>query len=78
MKKQIKQILENLPKEILDQPRFFAVNEVKEPLTKGWSKPENQKPYNEIQGLVGFDTAGHDVFEDYLFLDFDHIFNAIR
>lgn len=75
MKKQIKQILENLPKEILNQPRFFAVNEVKEPLTKGWSKPENQKPYNEIQGLVGFDTAGHDVFEDYLFLDFDHIFN---
>lgn len=78
MKKTFTQILENLPKEILNQPRFFAVNEVKEPLTKGWSKPENQKPYNEIQGLVGFDTAGHDVFEDYLFLDFDHIFNDDR
>ena len=75
MKKQIKQILENLPQEILDQPRFFSVNEAKEPLAEGWNKPENQKPYNEIQGLVGFDTAGHDVYEDYLFLDFDHIFN---
>lgn len=68
------QQLENLPDDILDQPRFFAVNENKAPLTKGWSNPENQKHYTEIEGYKGFDTAGHDVYEDYLFLDFDHIF----
>lgn len=68
------QQLENLPDEILDQPRFFAVNKAKEPLTKGWSKPDNQKHYTEIEGYKGFDTAGHDRAEDYLFLDFDHIF----
>lgn len=75
MKTTFKQKIENLPKEILDQARFFTVNADKEPTTKGWSKPENQKHYNELEGYVGFDTAGHGVSDDYLFLDFDHIFN---
>ena len=67
------QQLKNLPDEILSQPRFFAVGADKQPLTKGWSKPENQKYVGQIQGLAGFDTAGHGTAEDYLFLDFDHI-----
>lgn len=71
----ISQQLDNLPEEILSQPRFFAVKKNKEPKAKGWSNPKNQKLYSEIQGLVGFDTAGHNVAADYLFLDFDHVLN---
>ena len=70
------QQLENLPQEILEQPRFFAVNPDKTPKTKGWSKPENQKSYTEIQGLTGFDTSGHGKGADYLFLDFDHVLDG--
>lgn len=69
------QQLANLPEEILSQPRFFAVKKNKEPKAKGWSNPKNQKLYSEIQGLAGFDTAGHNVAADYLFLDFDHVLN---
>ena len=72
------QKLKNLPETILSQARFFAVNADKQPTTKGWSNPKNQKLYSEIQGLAGFDTAGHGIAEDYLFLDFDHIFNTDR
>ncbi|MBR0289516.1 MAG: DUF927 domain-containing protein, partial [Selenomonadaceae bacterium] len=71
----ISQQLDNLPEEILSQPRFFAVKKNKEPKAKGWSNPKNQKLYSEIQGLAGFDTAGHNVAADYLFLDFDHVLN---
>ena len=74
----LSQNLKNLPKAILSQARFFAVNADKQPITKGWSNPKNQKLYSEIQGLAGFDTAGHGIAPDYLFLDFDHIFNADR
>ena len=76
MGKIFSQQLNNLPQEILSQPRFFAVKKDKAPKTKGWSKPENQKLYSEIQGLAGFDTAGHGVAADYLFLDFDHVLNG--
>lgn len=69
------QNLKNLPETILSQARFFAVNADKQPIIKGWSNPKNQKLYSEIQGLAGFDTAGHGVAPDYLFLDFDHIFD---
>ena len=72
------QQLKNLPDEILSQPRFFAVGADKQPLTKGWSKPENQKLYSDIKNLAGFDTAGHGIGADYLFLDFDHIFDDNR
>lgn len=71
----VTQQLKNLPEEILAQPRFFAVKKDKAPKTKGWSNPKNQKLYSEIRGLAGFDTAGHDVAADYLFLDFDHVLN---
>lgn len=69
------QILENLPTEILSKPRFFPVGVDKAPRLKDWSKPENQKYCGQLEGYVGFDTAGHGVDVDYLFLDFDHIFN---
>lgn len=73
MTKTLSQKLENLPETILSQARFFAVGADKQPITKGWSNPKNQKFYSEIQGLAGFDTAGHGVADDYLFLDFDHV-----
>ena len=75
MTKTLSQKLENLPETILSQTRFFAVGADKQPITKGWSNPKNQKLYSAIQGLAGFDTAGHRVAPDYLFLDFDHIFD---
>lgn len=74
MKTGLKQALENLPQELLALPRFFRVKANKVPLMKGWSKPENQKLYSELEGYKGFDTAGHGVSADYLFLDYDHIF----
>lgn len=73
MNKTVKQSLENLPDEILALPRFFKVRADKRPLTKGWSNPDNQKLYSEIDGHKGFDTAGHDKGDDFLFLDFDHV-----
>ena len=73
--KSFQQRLENLPDEILKQKRFFEVGADKVPRLKGWSNPDNQKFYTEIEGYKGFDTTGHDRAVDYLFLDFDHIFN---
>lgn len=67
------QQLENLPEELFSSKRFFLVGADKIPLVKGWSNPANQHLCTEIQGLVGFDTCGHDVGDDYLFLDFDHV-----
>lgn len=72
---EFQQHLENLPDELLSQARFFAVNADKTPKIKGWSNPDNQKLYYEIEGLVGFDTCGHDIADDYLLIDCDHIFN---
>lgn len=71
-----KQELKNLPHEILEQPRFFQlIGNDKGDTPKGWNEPKNQKLYTELEGLVGFDTSGHGKAADYLFLDFDHIFN---
>ena len=69
------QDLANLPAEILAQPRFFPVKPNKEPKRKGWSEPRNQNYFNAVEGLAGFDTAGQGKGADYLFLDFDHIFD---
>ena len=76
MAKALLQNLENLSDELLLQPRFFAVGADKQPLTKGWSKSDNQRRCCDVDGLAGFDTAGHDVAPDYLFLDFDHVLDA--
>lgn len=71
-----RQNFDNLPVELTKQPRFFLVGADKVPLIKDWSNPSNQKFCNEIHGFAGFDCTGHGEGDDYLFLDFDHIFNA--
>ena len=69
------QLIQNLPTEILKQPRFFPVARNKAPLIKDWSNPNNQKLFCDIQQdqFAGFDTCGHGRASDYLFLDFDHV-----
>ena len=68
------QHLENLPTELLSQPRFFALlaNDKSKPPT-GWNLPANQKLASALHGVLGFDTSGHDIRTSYLFLDFDHV-----
>ena len=63
----------NLPVELTEQKRFFPVNEKKVPLIKEWSNPDNQKYYQDVKGLAGFDICGHGINDDYLVLDFDHV-----
>ena len=72
---EFEQHLENLPVEILKQPRFFRVKRDKAPYDEGWNVPANQKLYFDIpqDELAGFDTVGHGKATDYLFLDFDHV-----
>ena len=76
-KKQMK--IENLPKEILEQARFFPVYANKTPKIDGWNKPENQMTaYEALRNskLIGMDICGHDVRPDYFFVDFDHVQDA--
>ena len=72
------QNLENLPDEILNQPRFFQTKG-KIPVVKEWQRPKMQRYYNGVKvGLgyfAGFDICGHGDAPDYLVLDFDHIFD---
>ena len=73
MKKQIKQILENLPKEILNLPRFVHTRKTKPKAPyEGWQLPENQKFYNELEKPVGFVAATEDD-NSFVFYDFDHV-----
>ena len=83
-----RQHLENLPDELLNQPRFFRVGrdvnkkgtkifDQKAPVDK-WNNPDNQKRYDELQftdkrQMAGFDIVGHGKAADYLILDFDHV-----
>ena len=67
------QHLENLPEELFSSKRFFPVGADKIPHLKDWSNPDNQSLCTDIQGVAGFDTCGHGVGDDYLFLDFDHV-----
>ena len=69
------QQLENLPEELFSSKRFFPVGADKIPHLKNWSNPANQSLCTDIQGIAGFDTCGHSVGDDYLFLDFDHVFD---
>lgn len=69
------QHLENLPAEILNQPRFFEVGADKIPRVKDWGNPKNQKLPAQVLGIAGFDTTGHDIAPDYFFVDFDHVLN---
>lgn len=75
--KNFRQNLNNLPVELSEAKRFFPVvltpDGKKLPRIKEWQNPDNQKFAAQIEGLVGFDTCGHSIEEDYLFLDFDHV-----
>ena len=71
-----KKLANNLPLEIKNSARFFAVgtkDNPKAPKVKNWSNPENQTTLDKIDGAAGFDTCGHGNGVDYCFLDFDHI-----
>lgn len=70
------QQLANLPKEILEQPRFFQLYGMdKGDTPKGWSNPDNQVLYSAIQEgyLAGFDICGHGKAIYYVLFDFDHV-----
>ena len=76
MKGKTMQNLKNLPEEIKNSARFFAVgtkDNPKAPKVKNWSDPENQTTLDKIDSTAGFDTCGHGNGVDYCFLDFDHI-----
>lgn len=71
-----KNFAKNLPLEIRNSSRFFAVGTAenpKAPKVKNWSNPDNQTTWDYIDGAVGFDTCGHDKTPDICFLDFDHV-----
>lgn len=82
-----KQKLDNLPDELLLQPRFFrtgrnsnGVFNVKVPVDKGWNNPANQRRYTDLHftdkhQMAGFDIVGHGKAADYLVLDLDHVLN---
>ena len=71
------QIFENLPDEILNQPRCFQIFGKDKPQIKDWSNPANQRLYKDIEVgngyFAAFDTSGHGVADDYLIVDFDHV-----
>ena len=78
-----KQILENLPQELLAQKRFFPVKIAKDgrkvPCIKEWENPNNQMTAAEAikkTGLIGMDISGHGLNPDYFFVDFDHVLNG--
>lgn len=73
--KTFRQQLENLPREILDAPRFFPVAKNKHPIPKNWQNPDRQRRHQKVNGLKGFDTCGHGRAVDYLMIDFDHVLN---
>ena len=66
----MKQFFEKMPKEFLEQPRWFRVGEDKRPLVKEWNNPENQKYYREVDGLAGMSLG-----KEYCLVDFDHVIN---
>ncbi len=71
------QLIENLPDELLSQPRWFKIFGKDKPQIKDWSNPANQRPYTEIETgngyFAAFDISGHDAGDDYLVVDFDHV-----
>ena len=78
----MEQILENLPDEILRQPRFIRTKE-KIPVVKEWQDPKNQHFYDNVKVGLGYFAGldicghgiGHDIRPDILVLDFDHVFD---
>ena len=74
MKKAITQTLKNLPVEILALPRFLKTRKdnPKAPTLRDWQKPEKQKLYSELDGILGF-VAATENDESLIFFDFDHV-----
>lgn len=64
----------NLPPELLRQPRFFPVGKKKSSVPIGWSNPDNQKLFSELNNPLhfGFDICGHGRNPDYALFDFDN------
>ena len=74
MNQTITQTLKNLPAEILALPRFLKTRKdnPKAPTLRDWQKPEKQKFYSELDGILGFVAATEDD-NSLIFFDFDHV-----
>lgn len=71
----IQQHLDNLPAELRDAARYFAIDHDKRPKVAGWNNPANQRTAAEVEPPVGFDICGHGTGPDYLVFDFDNVRN---
>ena len=76
MKNSVKQVLENLPKEILALPRFLKTrtDKPKAPTISDWQNPKKQKLYSKLDGTIGF-VASTEFDDSFIFYDFDHALN---
>ena len=74
MNKTITQTIKNLPNEILALPRFLKTRKdnPKAPTLRDWQKPEKQKLYSELDGILGF-VAATENDDSLIFFDFDHV-----
>ena len=70
------QTLKNLPDEIQALPRFLKTRKdnPKAPTLRDWQKPEKQKIYSELDGILGFVVATEND-DSLIFFDFDHVLN---
>ena len=68
------QILKNLPQEILSLPRFVKSGNHGNPKApyEGWNRPENQRLYSELNGIIGL-VASTENDDSLIFFDFDHV-----
>ena len=68
------QQLANLPEEILSLPRFVNYGNHDNPKApyEGWSLPENQRLYSELNGTIGV-VASTEYDDSLIFFDFDHV-----
>ena len=70
----IKQYLKSLPTELKTADRYISVKHDKTPITKEWSKSDNQATLDVLENPVGFDISTQDPnATKYLVLDFDHV-----
>lgn len=72
----MKQVLTNMPEEILALSRFVNSGNHGNPKAPfdGWNRPENQKLYSELNGIIGF-VASTVEDDSLIFFDFDHVLN---
>lgn len=76
----MKQNINNLPAELIQQKRFFEVRSDKRPLIRDWNNPENQVYAKDVpiseKICAGFDINGREQNPSYLVVDFDHVLDA--